>query len=375
MIPLPEFGAELKNLGFDFYSGVPCSYLKHFINFAINECEYVAATNEGEAVAIVAGATLGQKKSVVLMQNSGLTNAVSPLVSLIQPFRIPILGFVSLRGEPGVPDEPQHELMGEITPQTLDLLKIDWDYLSTNLEEAKQQLHRANEKIERNEPYFFIVKKGTFEPVGLQAQETKITTSVARPQSREDQLPTRYDALREINTLKDNQTVQLATTGKTGRELYDLEDAPNNLYMVGSMGCVSSIGLGLALTRREKSVIAIDGDGALLMRLGNLPTNGYCSPPNLLHILLDNNVHDSTGGQQTVSGNVDFVEVASACGYDQAIYVHTLEELKDCIENWKQDQKLTFLYMRIAGGSKASLGRPTLKPFEVKERLQVFLGD
>ena len=375
MISLPEFGAELKSHGFDFYSGVPCSYLKYLINYAINECEYIGATNEGEAVAIAAGASLGQKKSVVLMQNSGLTNAVSPLVSLIQPFRIPILGFVSLRGEPGMPDEPQHELMGEITPYTLDLLQIEWDYLSTNLEKAKLQLQHANEKIEHNEPYFFIVKKGTFEPVVLQDQTAKTTTSMADQRTREDQLPARYDVLSEINSLKDNHTIQLATTGKTGRELYDLEDAPNNLYMVGSMGCVSSIGLGLALAKKEKSVIAIDGDGALLMRLGNLPTNGYWSPSNLLHILLDNNVHDSTGGQQTVSGNVDFVEVAAACGYNRAIYVHNLAELKECIVNWKKNQKLTFLYMRIAPGSKKSLGRPTLKPHEVKERLQVFISD
>ena len=290
-------------------------------------------------------------------------------------FQIPILGFVSLRGEPGVPDEPQHELMGEITPHTLDLLKIDWEYLSTDLEEGKQQLNKANGKIEQNKPYFFIVKKGTFHPVVLQDEQEKETNSIAFLKNHKDQNPRRYDALREINSLKDDQTIQLATTGKTGRELYDIEDAPNNLYMVGSMGCVSSIGLGLALTRKEKSVIAIDGDGALLMRLGNLPTNGYWSPPNLLHILLDNHMHDSTGGQRTVSGNVDFVEVASACGYEQAIYVHNLQELKSCMENWKKDQKLTFLYMRISGGSKSPLGRPTLKPFEVKDRLQVFLSD
>ena len=93
---------------------------------------------------------------------------------------------------------------------------------------------------------------------------------------------------------------------KTGRELYEIEDSQNNFYMVGSMGCVSSIGLGMSIAKKDKKFIAIDGDGALLMRLGNLATNGYYSPANLLHILLDNHSYDSTGGQMTVSQHNEF---------------------------------------------------------------------
>lgn len=115
------------------FSGVPCSYLKNLINYAINEFDYVAAANEGDAVAIASAAYIGGQKSVVLMQNSGLTNALSPLTSLIYPFRIPLLGFVTLRGEPGVPDEPQHELMGRITTQLLEMVNVEWRYLSKDL--------------------------------------------------------------------------------------------------------------------------------------------------------------------------------------------------------------------------------------------------
>ena len=145
-----EFGNELKKLGFDFYSGVPCSFLKNLINYAINECNYIAAANEGDAVAICSGAYIGGRKSVVFMQNSGLTNAVSPLTSLTYPFQLPVLGFVSLRGEPGLSDEPQHELMGQITTQLLDLMQIKWEYLSSNIHVAKVQLETANEWIEKN---------------------------------------------------------------------------------------------------------------------------------------------------------------------------------------------------------------------------------
>jgi phosphonopyruvate decarboxylase len=374
MLETNEFGTELQNLGFAFFSGVPCSLLKNLINYAINECEYVAAANEGDAVAIAAGAFLGGTKPVVLMQNSGLTNAVSPLVSLNYPFQIPVLGFVSLRGEPGVPDEPQHELMGQITTQLLDLMKVRWLYLSADLEEAKRQLRQANQCIEGNQPFFFVVRKGVFTAEPLQRQPTPTRSNRSKTlKNRADQLPTRREALAVIHSLKGSRTVLLATTGKTGRELYEIEDADNHLYMVGSMGCVSSLGLGLALTRRDLDIVVIDGDGSLLMRMGSLATNGYYGSPNMLHILLDNNAHDSTGGQRTVSNHTDFAAIAAACSYETSAYVHSLEELGAAIKEWKQRRGLTFLHMRIAAGSSEQLGRPKTKPAEVKERLQRFV--
>ncbi|WP_145133285.1 MULTISPECIES: phosphonopyruvate decarboxylase [Paenibacillus] len=370
------FGEELRKLGFTFFSGVPCSYLKNLINYSINEFDYVAAANEGDAVAIASAAYIGGQKSVVLMQNSGLTNAVSPLTSLIYPFRIPLLGFVSLRGEPGVPDEPQHELMGKITTNLLELMDVEWQYLSGDLEEAKKQLIQANEQISRNRPFFFVVKKGTFDAEPLKKQQNSIRSNrILRCAHKDNQMPARHEALSVINSVKDGDTIQLATTGKTGRELYEIEDASNNLYMVGSMGCVSSFGLGLALSQPGKNIVVIDGDGSLLMRMGSLATNGYYSPNNMIHILLDNNAHESTGGQSTVSHNIDFVNIAASCGYTMAIHVHNLEELKACLQEWKKTKGLTFLYMKISMQSKDQLARPSIKPHEVKERLQRFINN
>jgi phosphonopyruvate decarboxylase len=264
--------------------------------------------------------------------------------------------------------------MGQITTQMLELMEIPWQYLSDDLEVAKRQLMEANQQIERNRSFFFVVKKGTFEEESLQKQQTAIHfNQVKIPKQKEDQLPTRWEALKVVNSLKDSQTVQLATTGKTGRELYEMEDAKNNLYMVGSMGCISSLGLGLALTQTDKNIVVIDGDGSLLMRMGSLATNGYYHPPNMIHILLDNNVHDSTGGQKTVSHQIDFVDIAASCGYQKSQYIHNLEELGASIQEWKNTKGLTFLYMKISKGSKKNLGRPKMKPYEVKERLQSFL--
>mgnify|MGYP000888564952 CR=1 FL=1 len=375
MLNTQIFGEKLKSLGFNYYSGVPCSFLKDLINYAINDCEYIMAANEGDCVSIAAGAYLGGRKAVVLMQNSGLTNAVSPLTSLNYIFKIPVLGFVSLRGEPGVSDEPQHELMGTITSEMLELMKIKWEYLSTDIKEAEQQLKRANVCIENKETFFFIVKKNSFEPVKLNEQKLVISKNEIKiKKNKEDQSPSRLAALELLNKLKDNNTVLAATTGTTGRELYEIEDAPNNIYMVGSLGCISSLGLGLADVKKDKDIIAIDGDGSLLMRMGSLATNAYYHPKNMLHILLDNNTHDSTGGQATVSHNVDYVEIAASVGYPVSLYAHDLYELEKFIKEWKSRKVLTFITLRIAKGSKKDLGRPKVKPFEVAERLIKFLN-
>lgn len=375
MINTKQFGEELKSIGFTFYSGVPCSYLKDLINYAINDCDYVGAANEGDAIAIAAGAYLGGQRAVVLMQNSGLTNAVSPLVSLNYPFRIPMLGFVSLRGEPGHPDEPQHELMGSITTQLLDLMQVKWAYLSPDWTEVKQQLREADHALNENNPFIFVVRKGTFERESLNKQAQPVhSNQKKRVKFLADELPSRYEALLVIHSCRDHNTIQLATTGKTGRELYTIGDTANNLYMVGSMGCISSLGLGLSLSRQDKDIVVIDGDGSLLMRMGSLATIGFYGPSNLLHILLDNNCHDSTGGQITVSHNIDFVEIAGACGYMNCLYVHSLNELEASLKEWKEQKGLTFLYIKIVKGSQEELGRPHMKPYEVKERLQTFLN-
>lgn len=373
MINTQDFGKELKIRGFTFFSGVPCSFLKPLINYAINECNYIMATNEGDAIATCAGAFLGGMRPVFLCQNSGITNASSPLTSLIYTFRIPLLGIVSLRGESGLSDEPQHELMGAITTKLLSLMGIKWEFLESNLDAIKQQLENAEKYLKENKAFFFVIRKNTFDKEDLKPQPIpQRNKKEIFIKNKKNQLPHRYDALKIISSFKNNKTALLATTGHTGRELHDVDDTQNNFYMVGSMGCISSFALGLALSKPNKRFIAIDGDGAFLMRMGAITTNGYYAPPNLMHILLDNGMHASTGGQQTVSSCVDFVSLAASSGYTQSIYVHTLNELEKTLKQWKSD-KLTFLYMKIAQESKKNLGRPTIKPWEVKQRLMNFM--
>jgi phosphonopyruvate decarboxylase len=379
MLDTRRFGELLKGRGFDFYSGVPCSFLKDLINYAINECTYVMAANEGDAVAICAGSSLGGKKGVVLMQNSGLGNAVSPLTSLNAVFRIPVLGFVSLRGEPGLPDEPQHELMGLITGDMLKTMRIDYAVLSPDQGEAESQLAEAAGHIASGKSFFFIVKKGTFSPVDLKEK------SVPR-----DGLSSRLEMLKALKAAAPEGAAVLATTGFTGRELYELGDEPGNLYMAGSLGCVSSLGLGISLARRDKRVIVLDGDGSLLMRAGSLGVNAWyaagpaghgrgasktegAAKPAMLHILFDNQAHESTGGQYTVSAGIDYPLLAQAFGYPEVSKAVSPEVLKRTIEKWGKTGGLRFVYVPIAMGAGENLGRPKIKPGEVTERFKRFL--
>ena len=126
MILASDFVDAACNANYKFYAGVPCSFLTPFINYVIanKNTTYVSAANEGDAVAMAAGASLGGVRSIAMMQNSGLGNAISPLTSLTHTFNLPILLICTLRGEPGLNDEPQHELMGEITCELLEKIKI-----------------------------------------------------------------------------------------------------------------------------------------------------------------------------------------------------------------------------------------------------------
>lgn len=378
MLKTETFLTHLKQLGFNFFSGVPCSLLKDLINQVMNEGDYVAAVNEGDAVATCSGAYLGGKKAVVLLQNSGLGNAVSPLTSLNRPYGIPVLGFVSLRGEAGVEDNPQHSFMGSITSEMLTVMGIENAVLSFDMNDAISQLAHANSIIDSGKSFFFIVRHNTFTGVTLKESAALVRTSTAMspipmPIMNRAPVGTRLQTLETVLSAISNDAIVIATTGKTGRELFEMEDRPQFFYMVGSMGCASAIGLGLALACPEKRIIVLDGDGALLMRMGNLATNGFYAPANLCHILLDNGVHDSTGGQSTVSGYVDFAAIAAACGYNRIVNVNTRLTLDENIRYWEKDTDITFLYVPIKPGSKSPLGRPTVSMVDVTRRLKEFV--
>jgi len=294
MIEATDFVNHALKLGYTFWTGVPCSYLKPLINCVIQhpDLEYIMATSEGEAVGIAAGAYLGGRKTAVICQTSGLGNAVNPLTSLNFPFRIPTLLIVTHRGAPGVKDEPQHELMGRITGELLDTLRIPWAPFPDTPDKIGEALESAEASMASSGlPYALLMAKGSVAkyPLGHTAQPLAPRTVepvgqfVRSPEHR----PARSEAIRIIRESLSGEEAIVATTGKIGRELFALGHRPNQIYIVGSMGCASGIGFGLYQAVR-KPVVVLDGDGAALMKLGTFATIGHYQPEGFVHVILDN---------------------------------------------------------------------------------------
>jgi phosphonopyruvate decarboxylase len=385
MIEARHFVEAARAHGFEWYAGVPCSYLTPFINYVLQDSSlrYVSMANEGDAVALIAGVTLAgdparpYRRGITMMQNSGLGNAVSPLTSLTWTFRLPQLLIVTWRGQPGVPDEPQHALMGPITPRLLDTMEVAWELFPTASDAIGPALERATAHMDATgKPYCLLMQKGSVASYPLEAGASGLKKSFrgtsavidgksTRPQTR----PSRTDALRVVvaHTTR-GDTAVLASTGFCGRELYAIDDRSNHLYMVGSMGCVVTLALGLALARPDLRVVALDGDGAALMRMGAFATVGAYGPANLLHLLIDNGAHDSTGGQATVSPLISFADIAAACGYASSLETDDVSR----VASWLGEPPVRgprFARLLTRPGSPGDLPRPSMSPVEVKKRL------
>ncbi len=375
MIEARSFIDAARGQGFGLYTGVPCSYLKPFINYVIDspDLRYVGAANEGDAVAIAAGASLAGQRSVAMFQNSGLGNAVNPMTSLTYTFRIPTLLIPTLRGEPGGPsDEPQHELMGAITTSMLDMMRVSWEYFPTAEEDIEPALERAVQHVSAGVSYALVMRKGSVAPTPLESRP-----AVREPADYRGRIAgasaTRNDVLRAVQSVTDESTgaAVIATTGYTGRELYACDDRANQLYMVGSMGCAVSVGLGVALTQPQRKVVVLDGDGAALMRLGAQSIVGYEQPPNLIHVLLDNAIHESTGGQATVARSVNFCAIAAACGYQRVMSVSEPEDVAAAVRDASGP---ALIHVPVVPGVPDNLPRPDTSPVEVADRFREYLA-
>ncbi len=362
--------------GFSFYTGVPCSFLTPLINRVASDrsLQYVAAASEGEAVAIAAGAWLAGRQTVVMCQNSGLGNAVNPLTSLNAPFRIPTLLIVTWRGQPGLADEPQHALMGEITQDLLAIMRLGQAPFPQTEAALGPGFAHAHAEMDRTSlPFALVMHKGDLADEALDEPPRPLPP----PGSRTDLCehgprPARAAILERLLALVPADAPIIATTGKTGRELFTLQDRAQHLYQVGSMGGAAPMALGLALATGRRTIV-LDGDGAALMKLGAMATIGAYQPPALLHVLLDNGVHDSTGGQATVSASVDFAGVALSCGYAHAFSCDTETGFAAAFAAALAASGPVLLHVRIQPGSMAKLGRPTVAPHEVARRFRDFV--
>ncbi|MBL7714979.1 MAG: phosphonopyruvate decarboxylase [Bdellovibrionales bacterium] len=382
MIQASDFLGPAVRQGYTFWTGVPCSFLTPFINSVLNDSslKYVGASSEGEAVGIASGAALAGQKAVMICQNSGLGNTVNPLTSLNFPFRIPVLLITTHRAEPGVADEPQHELMGQITEKMLDLMQIPWEVFPKEASQVEAVLQRAEDSMAKTGmPYALVMKKGSVADCELVPRPRTVMPKPAHEDGRligvfsnpPSKWAPRMDYIQAVREGVGKESGLVATTGKIGRELFTLGHRPGQLYVVGSMGCASGIGFGIHESARgKKHVTVIDGDGAALMKMGNLATIGHYRPERFLHIILDNEVHESTGAQPTVSSTVDFAMIASAAGYQRIWRTDQLEDFKKILPIAKDQKGPCLIHAKVGISTDQKLGRPTVTPVQVKDQFR-----
>ncbi|HXD21888.1 MAG TPA: thiamine pyrophosphate-binding protein, partial [Gemmatimonadaceae bacterium] len=209
--------------------GVPCSFLRPFIDRVIDrdDLDYVASTNEGEALAMAVGAQLAGRQPVVMLQNSGLGNLVNPLASLTYPFRAPVLLIITLRGDPELHDEPQHELMGRTTRAMLDLLEVENDWFPSSDAEIEPRIDHALERMRATGlPYAFILRKNVVDGYDPRprAEAASRPRGVLHPPVTAGGKLSRADAVALLAECAGDRTAIIATTGKTGRELFEFRD-------------------------------------------------------------------------------------------------------------------------------------------------------
>ena len=352
--------------GTSFFTGVPDSLLKHLcacITDNTNQESHIIAANEGNAIALAAGHHLATGTyPVVYMQNSGLGNAVNPLLSLSdkEVYSIPTHLIIGWRGMPSVKDEPQHIKQGRVTPAMLEAMEIPYVVLDNDENIALTQLKEAyNHLSEYQRPYALVVPPQTF--------STYFPTHTIDEKQYE---LTREEAIQLIVQSIPKHTLIVSTTGMTSRELYEYRVATNSSHeqdflVVGSMGHASQIALGIAQAEKTKTVLCLDGDGAVLMHMGSLAIVGEQSPENYIHIVLNNGVHDSVGGQHVASRSIDLISIATACGYKAAIRVETKKELTEVLA--KKNPKPMLVEVMTRKGSRKELGRPKTSPLENKQ--------
>lgn len=346
----------------DFFAGVPDSLLKDLVTALKDRVppgRFRVAADEGAAVALAAGHFLATGRvGAVYLQNSGLGHALNPALSLNDPLvsAIPIVLLVGWRGRPGQKDEPQHIRQGQVSEDLIRAAFIPLGILPAEEKEARVTLDQALEKaLERRGPVALLIEKGTFEPYSPKSKDPGPAG------------PAREAAIEALLEAAGERARLVATTGMISRELYELREKrgqghERDFLTVGAMGHASQIALGLALARPDEKFICLEGDGALLMHLGGLATIGTSEAENFVHVVLNNQAHDSVGGQPTVAGGCDLPALARACGYSRAESVADLAEIGPLMSEFIKGPGRFFLEIKVARGARPDLGRPGQSP-------------
>lgn len=372
MLAPSDYLRVLSDSGVTFYTGVPDSLLKEFcacVTSTMTPQDHVIAANEGASVGLAIGHYIGTGSlPLVYLQNSGLGNAINPLLSLAssEVYGVPMLLMLGWRGEPGKKDEPQHVHQGRVMVQMLEDMDVPVVVLSDEIATAEMQTQAAAKQArEIQGPVAIIVRKNTFDKYASPKVEADL------PMGREEAI------VAAAETLEDDAAV-ICTTGMPSRELFEYRargDAGHHrdFLTVGGMGHASQIALGLAMAQPERPVYCFDGDGAALMHMGSMAIIGQSGAKNLVHLVFNNGVHGSVGGQPTVGLNIDMPQIAFDCGYASSQRVTTVDDLKNAIFAARMTDGVSFIEVQVRPGNRADIGRPTSTPLQNKTAMMKFL--
>ncbi len=359
----------IRSEGVDFFTGVPDSTLTDFCSHVNSDTgiTQIAAACEGSAVSIAVGQAIASGRTpCVYMQNSGLPNALNPLLSIAGRacFDVPLLLVVGWRGQPGRPDEPQHAEIGAITVGFLQeagfavkIFQQESDLPATRnfVRQALRQNQRAAVVVAMN-----VETSAADHRTG----SADAATSMAKLQ-----------ALRTILGAAPKNSMIVTGIGHTAREVIKLrhereEQEFLDLSCVGGMGFASHVAIGMAISEDRRHVICIDGDGSFLMHGFGVAVVGRHKSLHFTHILMDNGSHQSVGGYPVCNSNVDYVTIAQAVGYSKAVSARSETELSAAIRSTGLAKQTTFVHVPVRQEKQAGLPRPKLPPSEARKQFQ-----
>lgn len=369
MVNQAQLFEALDKLGVKFFTGVPDSLLNDFCLYLVNNIpdgRHVMAANEGNAIAIAAGNYMATGNiPAVYMQNSGIGNATNPLLSLTHDcvYGIPMILVIGWRGDPSINDHAQHKKQGELTPVLMSDMDIPYEILDADDTVIEKFAWAVNKAKEISAPVALIAKKAI-----LTQKEKKQTYADSKLMNREEAVAAVVDVLGE-------DAIYLGTTGRATREVHEQLIAHgigegHEWQNVGSMGHVSSVGLGLALARPDKRIVVFDGDAAAVMHMGALATNCRYKAGNMLHIVLNNGVNESVGGQPSAGYLIDLTTVAKACGYRTVGHaVETKEELQQIVRENQSGEMPLFIDMHVRQGIRSDMPKLNIDHKAIKNEL------
>lgn len=370
------FAQKVQELGINLITGIPDSTLQQFCDYIGKDGKkiferHIVAENEGASIGLAIGEYLATgTPACVYMQNSGLGNVVNPLTSLAHPdvYGVPMLLLVGWRGEPGMKDEPQHKYMGKITLELLKLLDISYAVVDsqTTEEELSGFLQEAEQVFKDNRQFALVIKRDAFDKEEVLPY-------------RNDYFMRREEAVDRIVRWLQPDDVVVSTTGKISREVYERSNAvlgnhEQTFLTVGGMGHANMIAYQLAKRNDSRRVICLDGDGALLMHMGSLAVIGQNPTPNLVHICLNNEAHESVGGMATGAAGISYARIAESCGYLKVYRVAEETELQEELDVIRAKEEMTFLEILVAIGSRVDLGRPKETAEENRKVFMKYFG-